>query len=469
MIRFLSDNGFNTYLYAPKDDPYHRAQWREDYPERLGTKLRELVQSCNLYSVNFIFSVSPGLSAVYSSKDDLNLLLKKLRSVIEMGAQWVGIMLDDIVTELHFEEDKKKFSSLGKAHAYFVNTVLDEISREKEGIRISFCPTYYANDYLGRKAQKNEYLFDIGSEMDKEIDVIWTGRYVVSPKITEDDAVIFENVVKRKPLLWDNYPVNDYFRSNEKQTGLRLNIGAFEGRSPRILEYISGYLSNPMNECEASKFPLLTLKDMLDDPNRYSPLDSLSRAIERLSSSLEVQRELKLLFQVAKASPMNPIEAEELRHSVQGVISSFQDGGERWKGSVTTLKDMLAQYHALRKQLKNELANRKLLSEIEPILEKIEGLADLGIATLYYLEEITSRKGGRDDEKTSVMRQQLEHKASTIYKLKQVQVMGEVDFGSLDSVSDNSEGTMSDLGLPYFKSKSPIIELYEWAMTLRFV
>ena len=43
MIRFLSDCGFNTYMYAPKDDEYHRAEWRKDYPEGAAKHLREIV------------------------------------------------------------------------------------------------------------------------------------------------------------------------------------------------------------------------------------------------------------------------------------------------------------------------------------------------------------------------------------------------------------------------------------------
>ncbi len=33
LINFCGRNKMNTYWYAPKDDPYHREKWREDYPE----------------------------------------------------------------------------------------------------------------------------------------------------------------------------------------------------------------------------------------------------------------------------------------------------------------------------------------------------------------------------------------------------------------------------------------------------
>ena len=33
ILAFCRAEGFNAYLYAPKDDPYHREKWREPYPE----------------------------------------------------------------------------------------------------------------------------------------------------------------------------------------------------------------------------------------------------------------------------------------------------------------------------------------------------------------------------------------------------------------------------------------------------
>ena len=170
-------------------------------------------------------------------------------------------MFDDIPTELAHDQDKKAFSCLARAHAFVLNSVKDTLQKNGK-IRISFCPTYYANDYLGKKVESNEYLKEIGLELDPSIDLLWTGKFVVSPTITVEDAQNFSKVVKRKPLLWDNYPVNDYFRS-EKGSGLRLNVGPFSGRSPELPNYISGYVANPMNEIEASKIPLLTLAHYL--------------------------------------------------------------------------------------------------------------------------------------------------------------------------------------------------------------
>ena len=44
---FLSELGYDCYIYAPKGDPFLRSRWREDYPEDEWIKLLELVYTQN--------------------------------------------------------------------------------------------------------------------------------------------------------------------------------------------------------------------------------------------------------------------------------------------------------------------------------------------------------------------------------------------------------------------------------------
>jgi hyaluronoglucosaminidase len=470
MIKFLSENGFNTYMYAPKDDPYHRSLWREDYPGPLAAKLRELVQASSLYSVDFIFTVSPGLSVRYSDRKELQLLLKKLQSVIDAGCNWIGVMLDDIDTELKSDEDIRTFSSLAKAHAYLLNSVLDELRKNQHDLRVSFCPTYYANDYLGKKVQENDYLSEIGSEMKSNIDVLWTGRHVVSTKITENDVREYERVVRRKPILWDNYPVNDYFRSTKRDLGLRLNLGPFAGRAPMMLDHLAGYLSNPMNECEASKISLLTLRDMLESPFQYSPTDSLKKALQSLSGSSGARKEIDLLIEAASASPLDPNEARELNGLIDRGFSVYGKDVDEWRKIEAALRSLFHEYFALEGSLQTKLRNRKLFSELEPILVKLQKLAALGERSLDFVDKVSS-PGELDTSSIEKMKRELDQEATEVRKDK-TQVLGQMDFGTLDVTPEEGawvpelDEVSTDLGLPHFKSESRVIALYEWARGL---
>ena len=56
--------GMNRYVYAPKDDPLHRAQWRDPYPADALREFAELVERGRAAGVEVGFAVSPGLTIV---------------------------------------------------------------------------------------------------------------------------------------------------------------------------------------------------------------------------------------------------------------------------------------------------------------------------------------------------------------------------------------------------------------------
>ena len=44
VMKLISQYGMNTFFYAPKDDIYHREKWREAYPQKELTALKELFE-----------------------------------------------------------------------------------------------------------------------------------------------------------------------------------------------------------------------------------------------------------------------------------------------------------------------------------------------------------------------------------------------------------------------------------------
>ena len=62
MLRLMALFGENTHYYAPKDDPYHRNKWREEYPEREASQLKGLVDEAGSLYVDFYYCIAPGLS-----------------------------------------------------------------------------------------------------------------------------------------------------------------------------------------------------------------------------------------------------------------------------------------------------------------------------------------------------------------------------------------------------------------------
>ena len=94
MIDFCRRHNFNSYIYAPKDDPYHRDKWREDYPTEKFNELKNLVDVAKKNNVRFIFAVSPGLDLNFRGKkgdEDFDAMMKKLETMYKIGVRQFAI------------------------------------------------------------------------------------------------------------------------------------------------------------------------------------------------------------------------------------------------------------------------------------------------------------------------------------------------------------------------------------------
>lgn len=55
-LKFYGENKMNTYIYGPKDDPYHSSpNWRLPYPEKEAKQLKELVEVAKENEVDFVW------------------------------------------------------------------------------------------------------------------------------------------------------------------------------------------------------------------------------------------------------------------------------------------------------------------------------------------------------------------------------------------------------------------------------
>src|SRR5688572_31645435 len=81
------------YVYAPKDDPKHRHDWREPYD---ADELAGFERFATDGALALGFAISPGLSIDYDGADDRAALAAKVDQVVAVGAQRVVLALDDI-------------------------------------------------------------------------------------------------------------------------------------------------------------------------------------------------------------------------------------------------------------------------------------------------------------------------------------------------------------------------------------
>ncbi len=257
MVRFMGRVGLDAYVYAPKDDPYHLARWREPYPVERLAELTELATVARDAGVEFHYAISPGGSMVYSDSGDYRALLQKLETVIGLGVRHVALFLDDVPPTLAHEADRAVFEDLAHAHATVINRLYDNLNAR--GVWLSVTPTTYTDAW-----GDTTYARRLGERTHRAVPFFWTGTDVVSPTITRADGQRWNRLLWRDPLIWDNYPVNDFAR-------WRLFLGPVRGRAADAPTSIAGILSNPMNEAHASMIPLATLAEYARDPAAYDP------------------------------------------------------------------------------------------------------------------------------------------------------------------------------------------------------
>ena len=95
-LKFYGENKMNTYIYGPKDDPYHSSpNWRLPYPEQEAKQLKELVQVAKENAVNFVWAIHPGQDIKWNQEDRDN-LLSKFEKMYELGVRSYAVFFDDI-------------------------------------------------------------------------------------------------------------------------------------------------------------------------------------------------------------------------------------------------------------------------------------------------------------------------------------------------------------------------------------
>ena len=168
----MASRGMNTFVYAPKDDPRMRRDWRAAYE---GVDLRRLERAREP-----VAGRRRGPHVLRLARTDDALLrrggrrrpVRQAGAVAELGVAGFGLLFDDIPPDLQHDADREAFDTLADAHVAVANQVYERLER---GTRLTVCPTVYSG--IGAEP----YLAILGAGLEPGIDVFWTGRATCSP------------------------------------------------------------------------------------------------------------------------------------------------------------------------------------------------------------------------------------------------------------------------------------------------
>lgn len=248
-----------AYLYAPKEDPLHRRDWRVPYPSAWRSRFEGLVRYGRRRGVDVLPGMAPGLSFDYRSAADYRALLVKLLAFQRLGCRTLALLMDDIPPVLP-EKARGHFRSLGEAHGLLLGKLLADLRRADPRARLWFCPTVYTDQFASGPIGKDPYLADLARTMPTEITLMWTGPRIIAPKLDRAGLAWLSARFGGNLVVWDNLYADDYCPN-------KIFLGPYSGRAREAWTLTRGILLNPTGLPATDRF----LLDLLAAQARGEP------------------------------------------------------------------------------------------------------------------------------------------------------------------------------------------------------
>lgn len=262
-VRFLRPHGYTFYHYAPKADPWLRRRWQEPHPPAEMEALAGFRDVCRAENVRFGIGLTPFELHLHPGRSWQEALAAKLAQLAVLKPDDLAILFDDMRGDV---------PDLAERQAAIIHFAAERGVAE----RIFSCPSYYSDDPIldvAFGARPSFYLEQLGRRLDPAIHLFWTGPEVCAREFTPGHLARVAGQMGRKPVLWDNYPVNDGSRMSQ-----HLHLRAFAGRPAAISPHIAGHAINPASQPLLSRVPLLTLAESYAKGETYDYLAAFDRA-----------------------------------------------------------------------------------------------------------------------------------------------------------------------------------------------
>lgn len=366
MLAFCGQHDFNAYIYAPKDDPYHRAKWREPYPEAKMQELAELIKVAKAQNVRFVFAVSPGLDIhFYGLKgyQDRLAMERKLQAMYDLGVRDFAVFFDDI-------QDKD-----GKGQAEFLNWLSAHFVASHSDVHpLLTVPTEYFYNDMQADGNKKSYTQAFSQTLRPEILVLYTGDGVVPDGLSDAQLQRANALYGRSLGVWWNYPVTDYMEN-------KLALGPVE-KLPRQTA-LPAIFFNPMKYEQLSKIALATGADYAQQPQIYDAQTAWEKAIVQQYGKLA-----PAMRYVADESQhlennwakIGPADGQKLR---QAIDAYWQNGRAEDAQNVV---EKLTRIRQAAETLKQSLPE-KTLAECRPQLEQLIRIIDADLTGMHLREQ----------------------------------------------------------------------------------
>ena len=254
VMRTLAPHGYRFFIYAPKADEYLRRRWKQAHPKATHDALAAFAAACRAAGVRFGVGLSP--FEVYRHFDDAAraTLAARIAALDTLGLDDLAILFDDMRGDI---------PDLATRQA----DIIAFVAGCTRASRLIMCPSYYTDDAVLDRVfgeRPANYLEDLGRLLDPKVAVFWTGEEVCARAYSPGHLQDVTGKLRRKPFLWDNYPVNDGPRMSQY-----LHLRGFTGRPALMAAHVAAHAINPALQPHLSLIPALTLVDSYRQGDGY--------------------------------------------------------------------------------------------------------------------------------------------------------------------------------------------------------
>lgn len=351
LIDFYGKFKMNTYLYGPKDDPFHSCpNWRLPYPEKEAQNIKELVEACKRNRVDFVWAIHPGQDIKWNEEDYQN-LVNKFNWMYDLGVRDFAIFFDDISGE---GTNPVKQTEL-------LNRLTDEFVKVKGDVSpLTVCPTDYSKLWANPTPQGSLAIY--GNTLNPDIKIFWTGDVVCSD-LTPETMEWINSRIKRPAYYWWNYPVQDYVRN------FILQGPAYGLDTSLTKDDVCGVISNPMEHGEASKLALYGVADYAWNIANYNPIDNWERGLNELAPEA---KDAYRTFAIHSCDTENGYRRDESWETKTFRIADWNDAAAQ------ALKAEFEKIEKVPAEMEQGCENKALLQELRPWLVEFGKLGTRG-------------------------------------------------------------------------------------------
>lgn len=378
LLRFLPRAGLNTYVYAPKLDPFHRSRWRDPYPAEWLDHFATLAANARQFGVRFVYGLSPG-NDFDAGSDDQAIVEHKLGTLFDAGVRDFCVLFDDLAANSQAADPRLEVQIVTDTLAYLH-------AREPQ-TRLWFISHFYAGTAAEISAGhspfdrgfaiKSSTAYAAYAALPPEVAILWTGPRVFASPLTADDTAAFRALVGRPLVVWDNYPVNDSILTQE------LFLAPYREREPGIVQAADGVLLNPMLQPEASKIALWTAGRFFADAEAYNADAALQDALVAVTGSEQGARTFARLAEQFASHPLigNQREAAKMADRAAAFFAT------RSAQSRQALRDLLHSFTTIEDDLARDVPNARLVAEVSAPAHQLALYGEAGLLGLELLDQ----------------------------------------------------------------------------------